>query len=833
MNLTQDLSAFSNTAFPQRVITDPAAKTPAWIRQMAAAGVTEFMRSQSNWHLWAHDTHIGQNIQYAEGEQDTRQYARLITGSGLTHNSLEVTNRDGIYQGPEGEQTTSVSGGGTGPKDPMGLSSIINAKPLPILPVKLRGLKSTVMQQGYEATITALGKKAKKQAEEHEAELRLWVDFGGALKEQGMSPPPSMPDPMPETEAEIRTYLDNWQVGAAAELERKVKICWIESGGAQQMSEVADDILRHGYGCLADFQLPGQRPVTKRIMPHRGMFLPSAFPDYRDMSMGGYWEVLNLDDVLSESANNRRTCNAAGTNWTKEDRDRLRQLAQSTLPDTMTANDPLTGAMASGTGTVTVIRWYFRTDDLWGQESYRDESGATKKKKVGHDQEEPSKEGGKITRKLLNCLYEATLICGLDLAYNCQKVYDQGRDLHDPSKARMPFSIFVAGLVQGHPVSVTRNAKGIIDEIERSFRAYLAVKRTYTPDGVNVPPDLLEKMAEAMKIGGKNPAMAAYEYIKLTGDSFFPNIDPDTNMPVVSPITANPFGVPEAAAQHLADVFQQMQLLEMVTGANAVVSAATPTGDAMGKGVNQIALQGAANVMSYLRDGLKLIYESHARNLAGRIWLTEKDVPVTGVVSDLDGTKRQVKPVPDLYEYEFFMQVDLGPTVEEKAAFKQNAFAATQGGPAAQITMADYMQICWLVEGNLKTAQRYMAVAVDRKARRDEAKALNLQKANAEGNATAGQAVEEARQKTIQMEHQLRMSELQFTRETAWGGIDRQVQGQDRNSERMADSRVQVATIAEAGDVERTNATHQHEKENTVLTAALQPPPAAPASAAQ
>ncbi len=832
MNLTTELEAFSATSFPDRSITDPSQKTPAWIKQMAGGGVTEFMRSRAGWQLWAHDPNIAENIRYAEGEQDTNQYVRITKGGQGRPDRLEITNRDGSFEeGPGGEQLYSGrhGAGGGAPKDPMGLSSIINAKPLPILPVKLRGLKSTVMQQGYEATITALGKKAKQEADDHEALARLWMDFGPGLKEQGMSPPPELPDPMPETEAEMRTYLDNWQVAAAAELERKVKICWIESGGNQAMSEVADDVLRHGYGGLIDFQLPGKRPQSKRLMPHRGLILPSAYPDYRDLNMFGYLETLTLDQVLRESGDNRRTCNGDNKAWNKEDRTRLGQMAFNTLPENMRNQDPLTGD-TPGSGVVTVVRWFFRTDDTDSQEQYQTDDGEWKTKKVKYGSK-AQRRNGEVHETTINCLYEATLICGTNLAYGCRKVYDQGRDLHNPQLARMPISIFSAGLVEGRPVSITRNAKGIVDEIERSYRAYMAVKRTYTPNGVNVPPDMLDAMAKAMHIKGDNAQMEAFAHIMFTGNSFIPNINPETGQPMTSAITQNPFGIPEAAAQHLADVFQQLQLLEMVTGANAVVSAATPTGDAQGKGVNQIALQGAANVMSFLRDGLKLIYENHARNLAGRIWLTEKDVPVVGVVSGLDGTRRAVGPLPDLHEYEFFMEVNLGPTNEEKEQFKQNAFLATQGGPAAQITMADYMQICWLIEGNLKTAQRYMAMAVERKARKDEARALNLQKANAEGNATAGQSVEQARQETLRVQDQLERGRLEYARETALLVTHEQIAGQDRNSQRMADAKVETAHIAELGNAARTDASHVHEKEHAVLTAALTPPPPEPVAA--
>lgn len=826
MNPT-DLAQFASTAFPpNRAETDPSKKTPAWIRQMAAAGVTEFMRCKAQWQLWAHDPNIADNIRYAQGTQDTAQYKRFAGSSDtLNANSIQVTNRDGHFE-EEGNADSYVSrrGSGGGVGDPLGLDSIIKAQPLPVLPVKLQALKALIVQR-YETNITALGQKAKKERAEHEAELRLWMDLGPDLKSQGVPPPPGMPDPMPQTEPELQTYLSTWQVGAAAELELKILIADVESDIEQLMDEVADDLLTHGYGGLCDHYEPGKRTVTKRILPGRGLFLPSAYPDYRDADMGGVFETINLDTLLAEASNNRRTCNAEGKNWTKEDRGRLAELAAKSLPKNMLDNgDP---DQMTGTGAITVIRWRFRTDDLRAEESYRDADGRPRTKKAKADQEKPDNEGGTLSKVPVNHLYEATLICGTDLAYGCGKVKDQGRDLQNPLKARLPFSLFSAGVSGGKPVSIVQRVKGIVDEMERSYRAYMAVKRTYTPEGANYPPDMLTKMAKAMKIGGENPEMAAYEYIKLSGDSFFPRVDEDN--PAVSPsnnpITANPFGVPPAALAHMADVFQQYQLLESLTGANAVVSAATPGAEA-GKGVNQLALQGAANIMGFARTGLRKVYEGHAKNLAGRIRATDATIPTTGNVPGPDGNMREVGPRQDFHEYAFHMRVELGPTDAEWNDLYQRAAQASANG---QITVDDEMQLKWL--RNLKTAQRYLAMAVRRKARQDQQDEIGKLKANADSQTQTAQATAQAQQQTDALASQLRMTELAFARETAWGTVERQTQAQLQVAQGNNATKLAIAQDDQAGAAQREAAAdlrrQEHDHTSTLLNHALAPEPVA------
>lgn len=822
MNLTTDLAQFSSTAFPNRAETDPAKKTPAWIRQMAAAGVTEFMRSQAGWQLWAHDPNIADNIRYAQGTQDTAQYKRFTGKTNVRNgNSIEVTNRDGHFE-EEGNPDSYVSrrGGGAGVGDPLELDSIINAQPLPVLPVKLQALKALIIQR-YETNITALGQKAKKQRDEHEAEMRLWMDFAPDLRQQGMIPPPGMPDPMPQTEPELQTYLSTWQVGAAADLELKIQIADVESDIEQLMDEVADDILAHGYGGLWDYFRPGKRTVAKRILPGRGLILPSAFPDYRDATMFGVLDTINLDTLLAEASNNRRTCNAEGKNWNKDDRARLAELASRSLPKGML--DTGEPGQVENSGAVTVVRWFFLTDDVRAEEAYRDADGRPKTKKAKADQEGPENEGGKLSKVTVNYLYEATLICGSDLAYECGKVKDQGRDLQNPLKARLPCALFSAGVSGGKAVSIVQRVKGIVDEMERSWRGYMADMRTYVPEGYNVQLKALQTMVVGMKISGEDAIQQALAFFLQSGNTFSDLVDEERQQ-VGTAVQKNPTGIPLSAQQHLSSLTQQLQLLEAMTGANAVVSAATPGSEA-GKGVSQLALQGAANIMGFARAGLRKIYEGHAKNLAGRIRATDTNIPTTGNVPGPDGNMREVGPRQDFHEYDFHMRVELGPTDAEWDALYQKAAQASANG---QITVDDEMMLKWL--RNLKTAQRYLAMAVRRKSREDEAKALNLQKANAEGNATAGKAVEEARQQTIKVQLEADMQRMAYQRETAWGTVERQTEAQKAIAQNSNTTKLAIAQDTQAGAADREAAAdlrHQeHDHTRTLLGHALTPEPA-------
>ena len=815
MNLALDFAAFVNAASPDRRTTDTSVKTPVWIRGMAAWGLTEFFRSKAGWRLWAHDDTIAENMAYAQGVQDVRQYVRMggTTASRDSHD-LEISNRD-AYRDDDGTLVRASRGGQSSlsDSDPTGLDSIINADPLPILPVKLRGLKATILAAGYEATITALGKKADDEFAAHAALVRQWMDLGTEYASMGMPKPEQLPDPLPQTEEEYKTYLDDYQVEAAADLERKVQICGVESGIDQLMTECADDFLSLGYGCLVDEQLPGQRPVGRRVLPSLGLFLPSAFADYRDRDEGGYIQYLSYSDILAESSDNKQTCNADGKPWSDDDRARLRELAASAVPTDTSLNPDLGHVVASGT--IAVVRWKFRTNDLKRWKTKTDEAGNVRTKPI-KDPKYQLQGKGKLTEVPVSTLYEATLVAGTGLAFACRKVLDQGRDLHNPMKARLPFSLFAIA-VNGRPVSVTRNAKGIVDEIERSWRGYMAVKRTYTPTGSNIPPDMLTLMADAMSFKDED---AAYQFIKQTGDSFFPRNDNNNpNQPVVSPITTNPFGIPEEAVKHLSDMFQQLQLLEMVTGANAVVSASTPTGE-QGKGVNQIALQGAANVMAFLRDALKHVYEGHARNIAGRIWLTEHEVPITGSVPGNGGRQRPVGPRKDLHGYEFHMDVRFAPTAEE---WQKLYDKATQASANKQITVADEMKIQWL--RNLKTAQRYLATAVARKEREDEARAARLQEQNGAVQTQTAQAAAAATAETNDRDHKNKMEQLAFQRDTAWGGIDRQTAAQLQAGAQAASARVEASATAASAALTQQQGQQEHEHASAVRDAMLAPEP--------
>lgn len=775
MSTAFDLSGFNKfpAAYPDRTERNPTKKTDkdgAWIRQMCLAGVSEFMRCAGS-KMWYHGrADMSELLSYALGTQDASKYLRVKQGS-----------------------TAAATLGDLGLDDPLGLDSILKAEPLPVLPVKLRALEALLDKQQYEASVTGLGPKAEAESRYHQAVVELWMDSGEAPRQLGRTPEgEGLPADLPQTQEEADTYLELRQVAAASMLEQKLLLANSEGKVEQQMTMCKQDLLRYGHGALFDQQRPGERPIPRRLFPGRVLAMPSAVPDCSDLTQAGFVERISIEQLQSEAL-------AAGHKWGKGEWEEIKRLAMLSLP-TGTQIDPTLGT-AVQSGAVDVVRWFFLSDDdvVFKTSTTRDGNPVTRRKSADYKN---TTGGGQVTRQTVTNLYEGTLVVGGSQAigYNFRKAVEQGRDLGNPLRAALPFSFYVAGQIDGHPVSVVRNAKGLVDEIEREYRGFMADMRSYVPEGYQVSPKALRSAILKRAGGEKISEQEAYLYFLMTGGTFAEGIDPETKAVLGPSVVKNPTGIPDSAAKHLSHVFQLLQVLEAVTAANAVVSAATPTPE-IGKGVAAMALQGAADVYSFLYKGQKWMFESMCQHLAARIAYTEHRNPVTGMLKGRNGKRIPVDAYPTLHEYRFHLDVKLAPTDQE---WQQLMVDAKEAMATGELTWDDYMYLKW--ETNLKRAQRELAVRARRNRQRKMQEQLQLQKNNADVQTQGALQVEQAKQQTVQMANQLKMGELQFQRETTWGAIERQTEAQVQIGQLNAESKVQAAVIREQGQAEREEA---------------------------
>lgn len=773
---TLDLNQVPASAYPDLRLRNPAKKDHKWIKAVADGFLSEVWRGKNG--MW-YDGRDRQKIQlrYALAQQDTRQYLR--TGD---------------------------------PEDVSALKSLVDMAPLPILPNKLRALEGLLTEREYDPVLTVLGTQAEQDIHKLLSEVQLWMEQGQALREMGIQPPAHLPDQIPQDAEELREWLETVELDAEIAMEEKMAVCLDESNSKLLGQLVRRDLIRHGHTFLHDSQLPGRRPVVKHLGVGNGLFLPTTKPDCSDWWAAAHVETLTLSDVRREvDAGVEAGCRALDT----EDWRKVESAAGNTLHGMPEMRDASLGSRTD-TGTLQVVRVFFLSDDEVVKQTKPTRAGNPKT----YDKDpgfKNSNNTGKVSRATLSNVYEASLIVGTDVAYNCRLAVEQKRDPMNPAKGRLPYAAYVAGQVEGKAVSMVDDCIPIINDMERSLRMWRVDMKTYIPEGYNVDPDALASIPLVGSDGKKLNPIDAYKHFRRTGDSFGKRMSEDGTTALGSVVEKNNTGVPASAQQHWADFWNARQLLEEVTGANAVVSASTPKAD-VGKGVQEQALAGTQNILRYLFDAQESVHLAIFRNLVARIWATEHRNPVVGALPQSEGRGKMVKPFPTLHKYTFLTGIEPRPTPEEWQSLYQTMQAAWQAGMSGSadgLDVEDYIAIQRIP--NLKRAGRELARRIKRRRKRmSEENAANSEN-NAKQQSASIQEKKAADMEVAQMMAQIKQGELAFARETQWGGIDRQIEGQRYVAELTNQTKAAMAQMQQQGEAAREQVQQDHEAQLTAL----------------
>ncbi|TGE29821.1 hypothetical protein [Hymenobacter metallicola] len=775
-----DLTANYAVAYASRSERNPKKKTQEWIKQNACAYISDVLRNNSTMWYGGRD-HYARLDTYAEGVQDTLQYRRTKRGK---------TN------------------------DPVQLGQIVDQSPLPILPIKLHALEAMLEEREYDPTISVSGSRAAQEIERQIRNMEKWQDAGQFARQMGMRPSQDgLPEQVPADEDEMREWVESIELDAAIALEEKLALCLDRSRYKQLAAELRQQLLRHGLCLLHDKQIPGQAPTVVRVSPDMALMLTSRYADCRDWWAGAYLENITLEQLRSEveagKALDPKLKGLEQHQWKA-----LETHAASLLTSNMGTVDPAIG-LKEDTATIQVVRVFFLSDDDEVQQVKPTSKGNPKtyRKPAGFKNESDK---GRVVRRTITNLYEATLVVGMDIAYNCRKSLEQGRDLANPLKARLPFAAYVAGRVGNKAISVVDHCISIVNDMERSIRMWRADMKTYVPEGFNIDPDVLKDIPLKGADGKPLSAQEAYEFFLETGTTFGKRVN-DSNEPLGLAVVKNPGGVPTTAGQHWNDFWNSMQLLEVITGANAVASAATPK-DGVGKGVQEQALMGTQNVLKYLFRAQESVHETIFRNLAGRIKLTEHRSPVTGTMSLPGGASKQVGPYPDLFRYDFTTGIEPRPTPEEWVDLYDTAKLALQQGVAGSpdgIDFEDYLFVRRIP--NLKKASRELARRIKRRRKRLQQESQQLQQQNGDVQNQSLQAKSQADMQLAQATFEQNMQIEQFRRETQWGAIEKQTEATIYLGELGNQTKLTALGVQEQGKTDRENLKVEHKLTEQVL----------------
>lgn len=675
-----------------------------WNMKFGRAMLSDFMNRRDSGDWYHGRAKYNENRLYSTGEQGFDRYFN--------------------YSNPEGEKTPQAKA--QRPWVTLGL------KPLRIAPKYFNIVHDKLDQVKFDAICTAIDTLAQNEKETFAATLRAKMenrDFFQSLPVDG--PNTSEDADIPQDEDDFEARLDLYKNESARNLEKKIKKVTIIDNDWEQLDYEADeDILETGRNLFHDYTRNGKHYV-KRIRPDDGLIFPSQYPDYRDISKGGYFEYLTIADLKAE----------AGKEFSEEQYEKI-AVATGWMGSRVNY-DPSFGNIGGGmpydSQKIQVLRYFFKSANylpgMAPAKTMKEPDPDTKNDKPSPELPE--------TGVLYQSWYEGNIVIGTDYGFGCRKSFNQKRNWNNQAEADPPLHAFKVKSVMADDI------KSPIDHIMTNWIALNDIIARAVPPGYKYDVDALENIAMGSAgSDGKPTALTLPEIIgihRATGDFFYRSKDlQGNNTQDGYGITQMDGGLPEDMVKRYNNIREGVALLESIT-INEVAVGNNPNPE-MGKGTSEIALQAAAASMGYLYRVKNKRYERVTKALANRIKANEARNPVVGSYTAANNRVVTVGPDPNLPDRQIFIKIENRPTQEEWQDLYDKAQRLLDN---KEITFADYIAV--KAVDNLKEA---WFIASTRQ-KQNEKKMLQMQRENQqmtfEGQAKAAQEAEMAKQQTMEV----------------------------------------------------------------------------------
>ncbi len=753
------------TAYPNLLERNQAKKLAnkgEHIAQSLRAFIYEVInRAGQHWYP-ARERYNTQRL-YAMGKQETGQYERF----------QKATNRR---------------------NDPTGVSGKIDKRVLQVGPKYLKIAAARLMKLEYDPDVQCLDEEALQDKKDVDREIKLWREQGDFLATTPKRPGPQVPEDLPETAEEQQLFMEvGYKHYDALNMELKMALSLQRSNYTQLMGEFVQDGLRYESFCPYVHGRYGM-PLVERLHPKKCLFLPGSTEDYRGMRMGAHLETISLGQLRAE----------AGDQISPAQYKELEELSLRMLPgDALRSSSlPLGMGQVADMGTLEIVRFAMLSEDEKVRVKKRNKRGNIFVEKKGPEYQ--NTKGYDITRTTETNVYEGVLVLTADIAYNCRLMPFQQRELENPNRSRLPYRPFTPDLDEGEAPSLMQQLMPLLDMIQREWLQLQDALGRAVPNGYRFNRKILRDVV--MK-SGEQP-LGIREQIEMffrSGIEVSEGVDLLGNPTNIEGITKKENGIPADVVTRWTNIRQGIELIEGITGVNATVAAATPDPQT-GKAVGQMAIEGADNAMfSYARTKAHA-FEETCRALMMLIRASEDaDKPITGTVQRRpEAKKEKVGAAKSMGRRSYEMIVTPRPTTEEWQELYTDARTAMGAG---QLEYSDYVEL--RETPNLKKARWTLAVRMRKTKRLAQAKAAQDIQMNAQVQTQSGQAVETAKQATVQMKMQGQMA-LE------------QLKGQNMlaNTQAVNAGLLAVAQEQNAGKLQNQAGNHLHEEEMEATGAA-------------
>lgn len=767
----------ASSAYPPENIPEPR-KDAKWIAATAWAFLQEAKNSKL-FHYWPPSNNLTLD--------ELRRYMRLEQSPARTKRYEREPTLDNPIQG----------------------AGVFNLNPgvLSVVPPFVRQFLSMMGRQSVTVNVTSYDTQpdgSLSPVAAATAKGSAVMRQAGMLQQMGLDPatvlgeqvPEMAGTPLPVDEQHLRYQVSRKVRDAApADVQAGINKAFKKWGLIEAKEEIGLGLFEQNAAVV---YTPLNAPhIPQCIAPEIYVTLPSRYMDFHDCRAQGFYVRLTIGEVKAEilAADARAS---AGPRKKAKDQKEKRPDPVSTMPteaqwrELALANDwkeggPETLTRGEGDSTVRVypydshrvklLRFFIRSESevkLRHGKSRLGNSFARRGEKAGNE--------GELLTASEKWLYTGLLVPdrtnenGDPWAFACEKALNQPRDPAFPGEVPMP-----CVAVRRHGPSVLEEMVPVVDRIQYAWQRLDEDMKRTLPANENFDQAGLTTMA--LQAGAKGTAFSEQDIIKIRQmyGMGIGNTDPD---PEATNPTRRPFPFSSNGATMAATVMEYLGFiremgaeLSRITGLNDVATGLNPgSRERLGKAGGEQALAAAQQAVDAWVQTLRFCIEGTAYRV------------MLGIAGDMKLTKA------------IELRCDVG---DNREAWDRLNALSTKAMDTGAVALADVFEVERMAD--IYQAQDYLA-ARDKEAR-EQAKqdAAAASQNNGGQQAQSIQAKAEADLQLAEREHEMRMEELAYQRETLT------LQTRDRES-----AATERAIIQATGQVDQQTAALAHAGEQAL-----------------
>ena len=617
---------------------------------------------------------------------------------------------------------------------------------LPILPKYRRIALGKLNKIDYNITAQAIDPVAVEEKEDYFANVKAKLMMKETLVQQGMAnlaqnPKLALGPQDPKTPDEI-ALMENYTYKHAMsiEMEQAIRLVFEQNDVSEIRKRLKEDLFDFGVAAVKEFIDPANNQVRmRRVNPSNVIISHCSKNDFSDASHVGEIYEMTIQDLKR----------MAGNQFSEEEYQDIagKVLNQYGNPRAYPANTPhfqgydkfkvqvLDIEIMSVDDIVFESRIDRRGNKVFARAKYQDRNKRKKKYK----------------RTSYKVVYRGKWVIGTDYMFNFGKLNDQKRKKNQMTETSFSYHLYAPDMHNMKCLGILEQCVTIADSIQIAHYRLQNVINSARPKGIMIELGALEDVA----LGSGGADMTPMQILDLynqTGTLVYRRNDLSGRPTNYRPIEELENGIGRDASAYYQIIQQQIQMLQQITGLNQFTDGSTPPERALNQ-TAQLAAQATNNSLSYIIEGDRHLLESVAKSVVIRVQDLASGGNLKGYVSSLgQESVNFFKASAKLSVHDFGIIIEDRPDDEGRARLMQLVQASLGQG-------ALYMEDAALIEDtpSLRVAQQILAFRMRMRKKEEEQKAMQQQQTNSQMQQQAAQAAEQAKQQTIQLEHQQKM----------------------------------------------------------------------------